>query len=118
MSRKLIYLSGITSFFLTTSAFKMQTPVWNGPENWAALFVVFVIIFFLAILLIYQRSLTPSNLTHYHLDHAEHGQEVVHGKDEYAGAKSEEHPSSTDGETPEEGEIPSSIVDADEPQEE
>lgn len=118
MGRKLFYLACITSIFLSVSAFKMQTPVWNGPENWAALFAVFVLIIFLAILLIYQRSLTPSNLAHYHLDHAEHGQEVVHGEGEYTGAESEQHPASTDGETPEVTEISSTTVDADKPLEE
>jgi hypothetical protein len=109
MSRKLLFLSCITFAFLSTSAFKMQTLVWNGPENWAALFVVFVLIIFLAILLIYQRSLTPSNIAYYHLDRADHDLGGVHGVDEHTGIKPEQHPASTAGETP---------ADADGPQEE
>jgi hypothetical protein len=109
MSRKLLFFSGITSAFLSTSAFKIQTPVWNGPENWAALFVVFVLIIFLAILLIYQRSLTPSNTAYYHIDRAEHDLGGVHGVDEHTGIEPEQHPASTARETP---------TDADGPQEE
>lgn len=82
MLRKLSVWASLTASFLFTSAFTLQESTSAGlPTGWAALAVVFVIIFILAILLIFQGHKTPEAVARYHLDHGEHGHSLVHSTD-------------------------------------
>jgi hypothetical protein len=65
-------------FFSTTGFKSQETPIWNGPVNWAALAVIFAIIFLVALLILYQSFQTSSAVARYHLDHAEPGHEQAH----------------------------------------
>ena len=79
MRRKCLIWTILATSFLTTSAFAMQDPTSPGlPAGWAALVVVLVIIFSVAILLIFQGRNTPEAVSRYHLDHADHGRSQDH----------------------------------------
>lgn len=69
----------IASAWFAASAFTIQNqPTPTGKNGWQGLTIVFVIIFILAILLIFQSRKTPENLARYHLDHAAHDAEHDH----------------------------------------
>ena len=76
MRNKLMLWFCLAIIFISTTGFTVQeSPIWNGPENWAALAVVFAIIFLVALLILYQSTNTPNAVARYHLDHVEHGHE-------------------------------------------
>ncbi len=73
MLRKMLIWAGLTASFLFSSAFTTQDASGSGlTAGWSALIVVFVIIFIVAILLIFQGRNTPDAVSRYHLDHGDH----------------------------------------------